>query len=54
MVLLFLEARRISGEVRLSRKHDEYAWVLRRELAGTELPDQLRPFVSSYAQAADR
>ena len=52
-VLLFLEVRRVGGEVRLSREHDEYGWVLREELPQMDLSEQLRPFVFSYCRGTD-
>ena len=48
VVLLFMEARVRSGEVRLSGEHDAYCWVPRGGLAAMDLSDQLRPFVVRY------
>jgi 8-oxo-dGTP diphosphatase len=48
VVLLFMEARVRSGEIRLSGEHDAHRWVPREELAAMDLSDQLRPFVLWY------
>ena len=48
--MLFLEARAIGGEVRLSEEHDEFAWTPRNELPDMDLSDQLKAFVETYVR----
>jgi 8-oxo-dGTP diphosphatase len=50
VILLCLEARRISGEIELSEEHDEFAWVPLSELPRWDLSTQLKPFMIEYAQ----
>ena len=48
VVLLFMEARKASGEVQLSDEHDDFQWVARNEICKLDLSDQLRPFLEAY------
>lgn len=50
VVMLFLEARAIGGEVRLSDEHDEFVWTPRSELFDMDLSDQLKAFVERYVR----
>lgn len=50
VVMLFLEARVIAGEVRPSDEHDEFVWTPRSELPGMELSKQLKAFVETYVR----
>jgi ryanodine receptor 2 len=47
-VILFLEARRVAGGVRLSDEHDAHQWVSRADLTSVDIADQLREFVGNY------
>lgn len=51
VVILFLEARIVSGTLRLSEEHDASAWVARADLAGVDLSEQLRDFVLAHAES---
>ena len=48
VVVLFLEARRTAGEVRLSQEHDGQAWVAVGNLCKMDLADHLRDFIVAY------
>ncbi len=48
VAMLFLEARRTAGTVRLSDEHDQSAWVARQALGKMDLSRQLREFVLAY------
>lgn len=50
VILLYLEARWIAGEVRLSGEHDDSAWVRLSELNQWDLTDQMRSFLREYIQ----
>ncbi len=50
VVLLCLEARRLSGEVRLSHEHDDSAWVRPAEFARFQLLPRLTDFMAAYAR----
>jgi 8-oxo-dGTP diphosphatase len=54
VVILILEGRLESGQVRLSSEHDDYVWVDRRELPKLDLCDQFLPFAQAYSQEARR
>ncbi len=47
---LIMEARPVSGQIRLSEEHDEYAWVSVGELANWDLASQFREFAGGYAE----
>ena len=51
---LVLEGRLVSGRVRLSEEHDEFAWVLRPDLGEMDVCDQFRDFLIAYAAPADQ
>ena len=44
VVLLFLEAGLVSGELTLSKEHDEYKWVPRDKVGDMDLSEQLAEF----------
>jgi 8-oxo-dGTP diphosphatase len=48
---LILEGRVLSGEVRLSEEHDEFAWVHPRELADFDMVPQFSRFIADLARA---
>ena len=48
VVVLFLEARRTAGEVRLSQEHDGQAWVAPGNLCKMDVADHLRDFIVAY------
>jgi 8-oxo-dGTP diphosphatase len=48
VVVLFLEARRTAGEVRLSQEHDGQAWVAPENLCKMDFADHLRDFIVTY------
>lgn len=48
---LILEARVVSGQVRLSEEHSEFAWVDRAALPSQDVCPQFRPFMQSYSRS---
>ena len=50
VVVLFMEARVTSGQVRLSDEHDAHVWAPRHKLADMDLSEQLKAFVERYAR----
>lgn len=50
VVLLCMEAKKLSGEIRLSDEHDEFAWVSLKDLAGHNLPPQHQALMLEYAR----
>ncbi len=51
VVILFLEARIVSGTLRLSEEHEASVWVARTDLAKMDLSEQLRDFVLGHAES---
>ena len=49
VVMLFLEARVLGGELHLSREHDDATWVAWKDLLRYQLPPHMQEFVMSYA-----
>lgn len=49
VVLLCMEARLISGTIRMSEEHDDSAWVALSELKSQTLPEPHRQFMIDYA-----
>lgn len=47
---LVMEARRESGEVRLSEEHDAHMWVEPSELPGVALCRHFQPFAKDYSR----
>ena len=54
LVVLFLEARAVTGEVRLSEEHDAYRSVALDEITKLELNSKLKEFVERCAVSAGR
>ncbi len=54
LAVLFLEARRAGGEVRLSGEHDAFDWVPRASIAQPETAGRLRSFLVDYAARLPR
>ena len=52
VVTLILEARAVSGQVRLSDEHDDFAWVPVGELPNVDLIEAFRPFAREYGRSA--
>jgi 8-oxo-dGTP diphosphatase len=50
VVLLCMEASRVSGELRLSKDHDDLAWVPLGELACHQLAPGVGDFMLDYAK----
>jgi 8-oxo-dGTP diphosphatase len=50
VAILFMEARRTGGQVRLSSEHDSFQWVKREQILELDLCDQLRSFLEDYCQ----
>jgi 8-oxo-dGTP diphosphatase len=50
MVLLCMEASRVSGELRLSEEHDNLAWALLTELAHYNFSPGIDKFMLDYAK----
>ena len=50
VVVLCMEARIISGEIRLSDEHDQYRWIALSELNRWPMPEQVAPFMLQYAR----
>jgi 8-oxo-dGTP diphosphatase len=50
VILLHMKVRRVSGQIRLSHEHDDFAWVRPSEFGVRELSDQVRAFMLDYAQ----
>lgn len=48
---LILEARVVSGRVRLSEEHTESVWVDRAALSSQDVCPQFLPFVQSYSRS---
>jgi len=48
---LILEARVVSGRVRLSEEHDLHEWVSRGDLVKRDVCAQFLPFVQSYSRS---
>ncbi len=46
---LFLQARVLAGELRLSAEHDAFCWLSPTELAHAELCPQFRSFAQQFA-----
>jgi 8-oxo-dGTP diphosphatase len=51
VVYLFLQARVVSGEVRLSGEHDGFEWMTASKLAGAAVCPQFVDFVRSLSPA---
>jgi 8-oxo-dGTP diphosphatase len=51
VILLCLEARRVSGEIQLSDEHDQFAWVEFEHVAQRELTPQVKAFMVNYARS---
>jgi 8-oxo-dGTP diphosphatase len=49
VVLLCMETRTVSGEIKLSDEHDDFAWVPLEEFPKWALPEQIAPFMLEYA-----
>lgn len=49
LAVLFMEARMLSGDVRLSDEHDDYRWVPLDEITRLDLSDQLKAFLIEYS-----
>jgi hypothetical protein len=49
VVLLCMEARLISGEVKLSEEHDDFIWVLLPDSLCYEYPAHLADMMLEYA-----
>jgi 8-oxo-dGTP diphosphatase len=54
VILLCMEARLKSGEVKLSDEHDEFAWVRLSDLPQYPLAEQVRDFTLDYAKRNGR
>ena len=52
LVLLFLEARKTGGAVRLSEEHDAYEWTPMKELGTRPLPPRVGDFMIEYGARA--
>jgi len=50
LAVLFLEARRIAGEVTLSSEHDAFQWTPRQELGQVDAAGKLHDFLLAYAR----
>jgi 8-oxo-dGTP diphosphatase len=50
VVLLCMEARLTGGTIRMSREHDDSAWVPLADLQNQTLPDHQRGFMLDYAK----
>jgi mutator protein MutT len=50
VVLLCMAARVTGGELRLSKEHDDVAWVDTDEMARRQLPPPIREFMLSFAE----
>jgi 8-oxo-dGTP diphosphatase len=50
IVLLCLEVRIVSGEIRLSDEHDDFTWVPLQEFSRHNLPEQVREYMLDYAK----
>lgn len=48
LAVLFVEARLVSGQVRLSNEHDDYRWVPLTDLTRLDMSEQLHEFVQDY------
>ena len=48
VVLLFMTAHVVSGEVRLSEEHEEYAWLFMEEFAQKDLTVGLRKALNAF------
>jgi 8-oxo-dGTP diphosphatase len=51
---IFLEARVVSGSVRISEEHDAFAWMTPGELADADLCPQFREFARHLAAGASK
>ena len=49
---IILEGRSVSGEVRLSSEHDDFAWVRPADLSGMDVAPQFRAFIAHYTQSS--
>jgi len=47
---LIVEARPVSGQVRLGEEHEAHAWVAVQDLAAADLAPQFRRFAQEYAR----
>ena len=51
---IILEARAVSGEVRLSSEHDEFTWAPRSEITSLDVCGQFLPFFEVYCGKKDQ
>lgn len=51
VVYIFMRARFVSGSIRLSEEHDEFAWLTPMELANANLCPQFRAIVTGLNSA---
>ena len=54
VVLLFFEARHVSGGVRISEEHEQSKWVSLAEAGKMDLSPQVRSVVEAYANSHRR
>jgi len=52
LAVLFMNARLVSGQVRLSDEHDEFRWVPLPDLPQLDMSGQLRDFIVTYVKSA--
>lgn len=50
LAVLFMNARLVSGQVRLSDEHDEFRWVPLPDLPQLDMSEQLREFMKTYVK----
>lgn len=53
VVILIVEGRLESGQVRLSSEHDDYVWIDLHELPKMDLAVQFKPFAQAYSQTKE-
>lgn len=52
LAVLFVEARRIAGDVALSSEHDAFQWVARRDLGEIDAAGKLHEFLLACSRAS--